>query len=73
MGVACEKAEEYDCFQVNLKIIEGKDWGEESATFLENIDVLVRIGGGKQSLDETEKAKKKKMPVYEYDLPEKKK
>ena len=72
MGIACEKAEEYDCYKVNQKIIEGKEWGDESATFLDNIDVLVRIGGGEQSLDETAKAKKKKLPVYEYDLPEKK-
>ena len=70
MGIACEKAEEYDLYPVDEKIIEGKDWGDESVTFLDNIDVLVRIGGGEQSMDEVEKAKKKNITVYEYDLPE---
>lgn len=72
MGIACEKADENPCYGVDEIIIEGTDWGDESETFLKNIDILVRIGGGKQSFEETEKAKQKKMWVYEYDLPEKK-
>jgi len=70
VGIACEKAHENPCYDVDEEIIEGKEWGDESKTFLNYIDVLVRIGGGKQSIKETETAKKKDIPVYEYDLPE---
>jgi len=72
VGIACSKADEYDCYDVDEKIIEGEDWGDESKTFLDRIDVLIRIGGGKQSIEETETAKEKGIDVYEYDLPEKK-
>jgi len=74
MGVACSEAEEYDCYDVDETIIEGDNWGDESETFLSKLDVFVRIGGGKQSLEETEAARGKKniKAVYEYDLPEEK-
>jgi hypothetical protein len=70
-GIACKKAEEYDLYPVDETEIVGDDWGDESETFLNAIDVLIRIGGGDQSIDETQKAKDKKLPVYEFDLPEK--
>jgi hypothetical protein len=54
VGVACSKAEEYDCFPVDEKIIVGDEWGDESNTFLTMCDVLIRVGGGKQSLEEVE-------------------
>jgi len=73
VGIACEKAEEYDVFDVDEKIIEGKEWGDESETFLDNIDVLIRIRCGVQSFDEVKAAKDKGLDVYEYDLPELKK
>lgn len=73
MGIACEKYKENPCYDVDKVIIEGEDWGAESETFLDNIDVFIRVGGGKQSMEETEEAKKRKIPVYEYDLPEIKK
>jgi len=70
VGIACEKANENPCYDVDERIIKGKEWGDESPTFLARIDVLIRIGGGKQSIAETETTKKDKKPVYEYDLPE---
>ncbi len=70
-GVACSKAEDYDCFPVDKKMIVGKEWGEESKTFLKSLDILVRIGGGKQSIREADEFKKKRRPVFEYDLPSK--
>ena len=72
MGVACSEAKEYDCFPVDEEIIEGDEWGDESATFLKQLDVFIRIGGGNQSLEETESAYKSKKikAVYEYDLSE---
>ena len=45
-GIACSKANEYECFPVDEKVIVGNEWGEESQTFLNSIDVLVRVGGG---------------------------
>ena len=70
VGIACEKYKENPCFDVDEKIIVGDDWGDESKTFLEYIDVLIRVGGGPQSLEEAKTAKKMGIDVYEYDLPE---
>jgi hypothetical protein len=69
-GIACTKAEEYECFPVDTKIIVGEEWGDESETFLRHIDCLLRIGGGKQSIEETETFKKLKPDntVVEYEL-----
>ena len=69
VGIACEKAHEYELYPVDRAFIAGEDWGDESFLFLDNIDILVRVGGGKQSLEETEMAKKLGLNVYEYDLP----
>lgn len=69
VGIACSKASEYDCFPVDERIIVGSEWGDESETFLNYIDALVRVGGGKQSLKEEELAKQKGLPVYAYELP----
>jgi hypothetical protein len=56
VGVACEKAENYDLFPVDEKVIVGKEWGDESDAFLSRIEMLVRVGGGKQSRDGVNKA-----------------
>lgn len=69
VGIACSKAVEYECFPVDEEIIVGDEWGDESSTFLDTIDLLVRIGGGKQSLTETAEMKSRGKPVIEYDLP----
>jgi hypothetical protein len=57
VGIACTKATEYDCFPCDKEIIVGKDWGDESDTFLKSIDYLVRVGGGDQSAKEVTKFK----------------
>lgn len=71
VGIACSKAFDYPCFPVDDEIIVGKDWGDESDTFLRYIDALVRVGGGKQSLAETKKFRKMKpnAPIIEFELP----
>lgn len=69
VGIACFKARDYDCFPVDERTLTGLDWGEESETFLESIDVLVRIGGGNQAKRETAEFKGLKKKVMEYDLP----
>jgi len=69
IGIACSKAEKYECFPVDEKIIEGSEWGQESPRFIESIDVLVRVGGGDQSVRETAECKKRGMLITEHDLP----
>ena len=68
VGIACSKAYNYDCYPVDKEIIVGDNWGDESQMFIDYIDVLVRIGGGKQSLKEVEMAKAAGKPVIEYEL-----
>lgn len=69
VGIASEKAQKYQRFPVEEKMIVGKNWGDESHAFLQNIDLLIRIGGGKQTMNETAAAKQRGTPVIEYDLP----
>lgn len=63
VGIACEKANEYECFPVDKKIIHGKEWGEESKIFLDSIDFLIKIGGGTQSREEFDK-----FPGHKYEF-----
>jgi len=68
VGVACEKAKEYECFPCDEEIIVGEEWGDESDLFLNRIDMLVKIGGGKQSKEEFDKAIMMHKIVLEFDL-----
>lgn len=70
VGYACSEAEKFACYPVDTKHIIGTDWGDESEEFLSNIDALIRVGGGKQSKEETAKAKKQELPIFEEELPE---
>ena len=67
-GIACKKASDFECFACDEVTIVGENWGDESPVFLSAIDLLIRIGGGKQSFSEVEKAKELQIPVIEYDL-----
>lgn len=70
VGYACSKAKDFPQFPVDEKHIIGNNWGDESDEFLANIDVLIRIGGGSQSMKEV-KMFKEKYPdklVREYDF-----
>jgi hypothetical protein len=58
-GIACGKASEYTCFPCDEVDVVGKEWGDESDTFLNDIDAMLRVGGGKQSLEEVEKFKQR--------------
>ena len=68
-GVACKKDAGYPLFPVDKEFIVGNNWGEESQTFVDMIDGIVRIGGGPQSLRETAVVKLAGKFVLEYDLP----
>jgi hypothetical protein len=71
VGIACSKASEYPCFPVDEEIIVGDDWGDESQTFLERVDAIVRVGGGEQSLKEVALFREQKPDaiVVEFELP----
>lgn len=69
VGIACKRAEEHELFPVDEKIIVGENWGDESPSFLEDLDCMVRIGTGKQSIRETDELKARGKPAFEYDLP----
>lgn len=71
-GIACKKAYENELYPVDESKVVGSEWGDESETFLDSIDILIRIGGGEQSKNEVKIAEKRNIPVYEYDLPRKK-
>lgn len=67
-GIACSKAEEFDCYPVDEREIVGSDWGDESETFLSSIDMLVRVGGGEQTKAETAEAKGRGIEIRETDI-----
>jgi hypothetical protein len=71
VGIACAKASDYPCFPVDDVIIVGKQWGDESDTFLQYIDALVRVGGGPQSIKEAKSFRELKpnAPIVEFELP----
>lgn len=71
VGIACDKAFEYELFPVDKRIIVGEDWGDESKTFLNYCDALLRVGGGEQSLAEIQAFKELKPDavVVEFELP----
>jgi hypothetical protein len=70
VGYACSKAKDFTQFPVDEKHIIGNNWGDESQEFLSNIDCLVRVGGGKQSLEEVKLFKEKypEKPLIEFSL-----
>lgn len=72
VGIACVKAKEYEMFECDEGKLVGEEWGDESETFLNDITVLVRVGGGKQTISEVAKAKEMGLKVIEFDLEEQK-
>lgn len=67
-GVACKLANNYECFPCDIVEIIGDNWGDESEHFLATIDVLVRVGGGPQTMAETNIAKERGIAIMEFDL-----
>ena len=67
-GIACKRAEEHPFFPVDEKKIVGENWGDESQEFLSALDCMVRIGVGKQSIEECATIRERELPTYEYDL-----
>ncbi|MNN81117.1 hypothetical protein D3C81_1979060 [compost metagenome] len=70
IGIMCKKGFEYDVFPVDQLIVTGVNWGDESEEFLSSIEVLYKIGGGNQSIEEAKKARKMGIDVHEFNLNE---
>jgi hypothetical protein len=68
VGIACIKAADHDCYPVHKIELVGRNWGDESETFLDSIDVLICIGGGEQSKREVALAREREILTIEYDL-----
>lgn len=68
VGYAPKCAEEYEWFPVDRHIIVGENWGDESDAFIDSLDILLKIGGGKQSQRELEMAKEKGLKILEYEV-----
>ena len=69
MGIAPAEADEYELYNVDEIIYEGEHFGDESETFIDNIDVFIKVGGGKQSQQELELAEADEdLSILEYDL-----
>lgn len=68
VGVAPEEANDYELYSVDEIVYEGESFGDESETFIDLIDVLIKIGGGDQSQKELEMAEEEKMSVLDFDL-----
>ena len=65
VGISAKEADKYELFDVDETFIKGDKFGDESDFFLEYIDVLIKIGGGAQSIKEF---KAFNGPKVEYDL-----
>lgn len=68
IGVACAKAWNYEVFPCDEVYIVGKEWSDESPTFLKKCLIFVRVGGGDQTIEETNNAKKMGKKVIEFKL-----
>ncbi len=66
VGVACSKALEMKCFPCDEVLIVGKEWGDESETFLNRIDELLQLGSSPQA---TREFKQFQGPKIRRDLP----
>ena len=56
VGISAKQALKVGCgiFAVDKQIIKGKKFGDESQVFIDYIDCLIRVGGGRQSRKEVE-------------------
>tara|TARA_B100000508_G_C11447650_1_gene272288 strand:+ start:1071 stop:1499 length:429 start_codon:yes stop_codon:yes gene_type:complete len=70
VGVASNKAFDFELFPVNHAYAVGKNWGDESERFLSEIECMIRIGGGEQSMRETAIVRERGQLTLEYNLPQ---
>lgn len=70
VGVMCKEGYDCDLYPCDEIYAVGDNWGDESETFINMLDIMYRIGGGPQSQNEVKKAKDKGILVIEFELPE---
>ncbi|MFH1589661.1 MAG: hypothetical protein ABIB43_03795 [archaeon] len=68
-GIAHMKVNGLELFPVDEAILYGPKKGDESQTFVNSIDVLVKIGGGAQPAQEEFMMRRRDKLVLHYDLP----
>lgn len=70
IGAICSgKHKEYECWpDVDYLEVIGNEWGDESESFVNSLDLIIRIDGGEQSHSEILMAKEKDLQVEEFDL-----
>ena len=68
IGIMCKDGYNYPLYPCDVIYAIGNNWGDESEFLIDYIDVLIKIGGGKQSIKELQMAKNKGIPTYEFEL-----
>lgn len=70
VGLSCQAALAYPLYPVNETVLIGEDWNDprESQALIERVDVLVKIGGGPQSILEADMARQAGLMVIEFSL-----
>ena len=68
IGIMCKDGYNYPLYPCDVIYAIGNNWGDESEFLIDHIDVLIKIGGGKQSIKELQMAKNKGIPIYEFEL-----
>ena len=68
IGIMCKDGYNYPLYSCDVIYAIGDNWGDESEFLMDYIDVLIKIGGGKQSIKELQMAKNKGIPTYEFEL-----
>ena len=67
-GITSGKCYDYPCWDsVDYLKVVGDNWGDESANFVDALDILVRIDGGKQSYAECDLAVANDKITLQYD------
>ena len=61
VGLSAKEALSVDCglYPVDKIMVVGERFGDESATFIDYIDIMIRVGGGDQSMQEVKHFKEK--------------
>ena len=70
IGIMCKDGYTCELYPCDEIYAIGNNWGDESPTFINYIDILYKIGGGPQSINEAKMAREQNKIVYEYDLPQ---
>lgn len=68
VGVMAKEGYDYKLYPCDKIFAYGENFGDESEMFINDLDLFIKIGGGKQSIKELKMAKEKGIPVIEYSL-----